>query len=272
MKKTKQTLAVLMIIATMLINSIPVHAENVADAPPPAEVPAAVPTEVPTPEPTAVPTEVPTPEPTAVPTEAPTPEPTPVPAEERILFRAGIEIKPDKKELYYDDELKVEAVITEASMDYELRWEKLDPSLPEKDQKWEPVSRENPLKLRITEASAALNYRLAVIGANGEILTKEFAIPTPSYRITEEAESEPASEPAEEAAAELTTEPAEEAATEPTTEPAEETAAEPTTEPAEEAATEPTSEPAEEAAAEPTSRSEERRVGKECRSRWSPYH
>ena len=243
----------------------------------------AVPTEAPTPVPTPVPTAVPTPEPTEAPTEAPAPEPVEAPVEEpaapaaepaapaeepveapaeepvkenvessaaeKIPFKAKVEIKPEKKDLYYGDDLKVEVVVSDANMDYELKWERLDPQLPKEDQKWETFSRDNPLKLKLTEQAVALKYRLTVTGDNGETIVKDFALATPSYREEEAAVEEPAA-PAEESAVEEPSAPAEEAAAEEPAAPVEEAAAEEPAAPVEEAAAEEPAAPAEEPAAE----------------------
>ena len=231
------------------------------------------------PDPVGTQEDIPSPETAQTPAAEPPPEPEPetVPEdtaetaaeEEQISFEAKVEIKPDKRELYYGDELKVEAIVSEASMSYELKWEKLDPTLPEKEQKWELLGRDNPLRLKITEEAATLNYRLTVTGSNGETITKEFAMATPSYRIeeesepevtaepVEEAESEAPSEPAEEAKPEIKSEPAEEAESEITSESAEEAGSETPSEPAEEAESEAPSEPAEETESEITSESTE---------------
>ena len=212
------------------------------------------------PDPVGTQEDIPSPETAQTPAAEPPPEPEPetVPEdtaetaaeEEQISFEAKVEIKPDKRELYYGDELKVEAIVSEASMSYELKWEKLDPTLPEKEQKWELLGRDNPLRLKITEEAATLNYRLTVTGSNGETITKEFVMATPSYRIEEESEPEVTAEPVEEAESEAPPESAEEAESEMTPEPAEETESEMTPESAEEAEPEMPSEPAEEAESE----------------------
>ena len=212
------------------------------------------------PDPVGTQEDIPSPETAQTPAAEPPPEPVPetVPEdtaetaaeEEQISFEAKVEIKPDKRELYYGDELKVEAIVSEASMSYELKWEKLDPTLPEKEQKWELLGRDNPLRLKITEEAATLNYRLTVTGSNGETITKEFVMATPSYRIEEESEPEVTAEPVEEAESEAPPESAEEAESEMTPEPAEETESEMTPESAEEAEPEMPSEPAEEAESE----------------------
>ena len=209
------------------------------------------------PDPVGTQEDIPSPETAQTPAAEPPPEPEPetVPEdtaetaaeEEQISFEAKVEIKPDKRELYYGDELKVEAIVSEASMSYELKWEKLDPTLPEKEQKWELLGRDNPLRLKITEEAAALNYRLTVTGSNGETITKEFVMATPSYRIEEESEPEVTAEPVEEAESEAPPEPAEGTESEMTPEPAEGTESEMTPESAEEAESETPSEPAEEA-------------------------
>ena len=219
------------------------------------------------PDPVGTQEDIPSPETAQTPAAEPPPEPVPetVPEdtaetaaeEEQISFEAKVEIKPDKRELYYGDELKVEAIVSEASMRYELKWEKLDPTLPEKEQKWELLGRDNPLRLKITEEAAALNYRLTVTGSNGETITKEFVMATPSYRIEEESEPEVTAEPVEEAESEAPPESAEEAESEMTPEPAEETESEMTPESAEEAEPEMPSEPAEEAESEAPSESAE---------------
>ena len=291
MMKNMRLMIALMLTVTMLFGILPIHAEETVNEQQPAEAvvettpePTAVPTAVPTPEPTAVPTPVPTEAPTAVPTEAPTAAPTEVPtavptevpaeepaeapaeepvkenvessAAEKIPFKARVEIKPEKKELYYGDDLKVEVVVSDANMSYELKWERLDPKLPKEDQKWETFSRDNPLKLKLTEQAVALKYRLTVTGANGETIVKDFAVATPSYREekpaapAEKAAVEEPAAPAEEAAAEEPAAPAEEAAAEEPAAPAEEAAAEEPAAPAEEAAAEEPAAPAEEAAAE----------------------
>ena len=219
------------------------------------------------PDPVGTQEDIPSPETAQTPAAEPPPEPVPetVPEdtaetaaeEEQISFEAKVEIKPDKRELYYGDELKVEAIVSEASMSYELKWEKLDPTLPEKEQKWELLGRDNPLRLKITEEAATLNYRLTVTGSNGETITKEFVMATPSYRIEEESEPEVTAEPVEEAESEAPPESAEEAESEMTPEPAEETESEMTPESAEEAEPEMPSEPAEEAESEAPSESAE---------------
>ena len=212
------------------------------------------------PDPVGTQEDIPSPETAQTPAAEPPPEPEPetVPEdtaetaaeEEQISFEAKVEIKPDKRELYYGDELKVEAIVSEASMSYELKWEKLDPTLPEKEQKWELLGRDNPLRLKITEEAATLNYRLTVTGSNGETITKEFVMATPSYRIEEESEPEVTAEPVEEAESEAPPEPAEGTESEMTPESAEEAESEIPSEPAEEAESEIPSEPAEEAESE----------------------
>ena len=212
------------------------------------------------PDPVGTQEDIPSPETAQTPAAEPPPEPVPetVPEdtaetaaeEEQISFEAKVEIKPDKRELYYGDELKVEAIVSEASMSYELKWEKLDPTLPEKEQKWELLGRDNPLRLKITEEAATLNYRLTVTGSNGETITKEFVMATPSYRIEEESEPEVTAEPVEEAESEAPPEPAEGTESEMTPESAEEAESEIPSEPAEEAESEIPSEPAEEAESE----------------------
>ena len=212
------------------------------------------------PDPVGTQEDIPSPETAQTPAAEPLPEPEPetVPEdtaetaaeEEQISFEAKVEIKPDKRELYYGDELKVEAIVSEASMSYELKWEKLDPTLPEKEQKWELLGRDNPLRLKITEEAATLNYRLTVTGSNGETITKEFVMATPSYRIEEESEPEVTAEPVEEAESEAPPEPAEGTESEMTPESAEEAESEIPSEPAEEAESEIPSEPAEEAESE----------------------
>ena len=219
------------------------------------------------PDPVGTQEDIPSPETAQTPAAEPPPEPEPetVPEdtaetaaeEEQISFEAKVEIKPDKRELYYGDELKVEAIVSEASMSYELKWEKLDPTLPEKEQKWELLGRDNPLRLKITEEAATLNYRLTVTGSNGETITKEFVMETPSYRIEEESEPEVTAEPVEEAESEAPPEPAEGTESEMTPESAEETESETPSEPAEEAKPEIKSEPAEETESEITSESAE---------------
>ena len=193
------------------------------------------------PDPVGTQEDIPSPETAQTPAAEPPPEPEPetVPEdtaetaaeEEQISFEAKVEIKPDKRELYYGDELKVEAIVSEASMSYELKWEKLDPTLPEKEQKWELLGRDNPLRL-------------------GETITKEFVMATPSYRIEEESEPEVTAEPVEEAESEAPPEPAEGTESEMTPESAEEAESEIPSEPAEEAESEIPSEPAEEAESE----------------------
>ena len=212
------------------------------------------------PDPVGTQEDIPSPETAQTPAAEPPPEPAPetVPEdtaetaaeEEQISFEAKVEIKPDKRELYYGDELKVEAIVSEASMSYELKWEKLDPTLPEKEQKWELLGRDNPLRLKITEEAATLNYRLTVTGSNGETITKEFVMATPSYRIEEESEPEVTAEPVEEAESEAPPEPAEGTESEMTPESAEEAESETPSEPAEEAKPEIKSEPAEETESE----------------------
>ena len=212
------------------------------------------------PDPVGTQEDIPSPETAQTPAAEPPPEPEPetVPedtaetaaVEEQISFEAKVEIKPDKRELYYGDELKVEAIVSEASMSYELKWEKLDPTLPEKEQKWELLGRDNPLRLKITEEAATLNYRLTVTGSNGETITKEFVMATPSYRIEEESEPEVTAEPVEEAESEAPPEPAEGTESEMTPESAEEAESETPSEPAEEAKPEIKSEPAEETESE----------------------
>ena len=218
------------------------------------------------PDPVGTQEDIPSPETAQTPAaEPPEPEPETVPEdtaetaaeEEQISFEAKVEIKPDKRELYYGDELKVEAIVSEASMSYELKWEKLDPTLPEKEQKWELLGRDNPLRLKITEEAATLNYRLTVTGSNGETITKEFVMATPSYRIEEESEPEVTAEPVEEAESEAPPEPAEGTESEMTPESAEEAESETPSEPAEEAKPEIKSEPAEETESEITSESAE---------------
>lgn len=219
------------------------------------------------PDPVGTQEDIPSPETAQTPAAEPPPEPEPetVPEdtaetaaeEEQISFEAKVEIKPDKRELYYGDELKVEAIVSEASMSYELKWEKLDPTLPEKEQKWELLGRDNPLRLKITEEAATLNYRLTVTGSNGETITKEFVMATPSYRIEEESEPEVTAEPVEEAESEAPPEPAEGTESEMTPESAEEAESETPSEPAEEAKPEIKSEPAEETESEITSESAE---------------
>ncbi len=218
------------------------------------------------PDPVGTQEDIPSPETAQTPAaEPPEPEPETVPEdtaetaaeEEQISFEAKVEIKPDKRELYYGDELKVEAIVSEASMSYELKWEKLDPTLPEKEQKWELLGRDNPLRLKITEEAATLNYRLTVTGSNGETITKEFVMATPSYRIKEESEPEVTAEPVEEAESEAPPEPAEGTESEMTPESAEEAESETPSEPAEEAKPEIKSEPAEETESEITSESAE---------------
>ena len=219
------------------------------------------------PDPVGTQEDIPSPETAQTPVAEPPPEPEPetVPEdtaetaaeEEQISFEAKVEIKPDKRELYYGDELKVEAIVSEASMSYELKWEKLDPTLPEKEQKWELLGRDNPLRLKITEEAATLNYRLTVTGSNGETITKEFVMATPSYRIEEESEPEVTAEPVEEAESEAPPEPAEGTESEITPESAEEAESETPSEPAEEAKPEIKSEPAEETESEITSESAE---------------
>ena len=219
------------------------------------------------PDPVGTQEDIPSPETAQTPAAEPPPEPEPetVPEdtaetaaeEEQISFEAKVEIKPDKRELYYGDELKVEAIVSEASMSYELKWEKLDPTLPEKEQKWELLGRDNPLRLKITEEAATLNYRLTVTGSNGETITKEFVMATPSYRIEEESEPEVTAEPVEEAESEAPPEPAEGTESEMTPESAEEAESETPPEPAEEAKPEIKSEPAEETESEITSESAE---------------
>ena len=219
------------------------------------------------PDPVGTQEDIPSPETAQTPAAEPPPEPVPetVPEdtaetaaeEEQISFEAKVEIKPDKRELYYGDELKVEAIVSEASMSYELKWEKLDPTLPEKEQKWELLGRDNPLRLKITEEAATLNYRLTVTGSNGETITKEFVMATPSYRIEEESEPEVTAEPVEEAESEAPPEPAEGTESEMTPESAEEAESETPSEPAEEAKPEIKSEPAEETESEITSESTE---------------
>ena len=212
------------------------------------------------PDPVGTQEDIPSPETAQTPAAEPPPEPEPetVPEdtaetaaeEEQISFEARVEIKPDKRELYYGDELKVEAIVSEASMSYELKWEKLDPTLPEKEQKWELLGRDNPLRLKITEEAATLNYRLTVTGSNGETITKEFVMATPSYRIEEESEPEVTAEPVEEAESEAPPEPAEGTESEMTPESAEEAESETPSEPAEEAKPEIKSEPAKETESE----------------------
>ena len=211
------------------------------------------------PDPVGTQEDIPSPETAQTPAaEPPEPEPETVPEdtaetaaeEEQISFEAKVEIKPDKRELYYGDELKVEAIVSEASMSYELKWEKLDPTLPEKEQKWELLGRDNPLRLKITEEAATLNYRLTVTGSNGETITKEFVMATPSYRIEEESEPEVTAEPVEEAESEAPPEPAEGTESEMTPESAEEAESETPSEPAEEAKPEIKSEPAKETESE----------------------
>ena len=212
------------------------------------------------PDPVGTQEDIPSPETAQTPAAEPPPEPEPetVPedtaetaaVEEQISFEAKVEIKPDKRELYYGDELKVEAIVSEASMSYELKWEKLDPTLPEKEQKWELLGRDNPLRLKITEEAATLNYRLTVTGSNGETITKEFVMATPSYRIEEESEPEVTAEPVEEAESEAPPEPAEGTESEMTPESAEEAESETPSEPAEEAKPEIKSEPAKETESE----------------------
>ena len=212
------------------------------------------------PDPVGTQEDIPSPETAQTPAAEPPPEPEPetVPEdtaetaaeEEQISFEAKVEIKPDKRELYYGDELKVEAIVSEASMSYELKWEKLDPTLPEKEQKWELLGRDNPLRLKITEEAATLNYRLTVTGSNGETITKEFVMATPSYRIEEESEPEVTAEPVEEAESEAPPEPAEGTESEMTPESAEEAESETPSEPAEEAKPEIKSEPAKETESE----------------------
>ena len=219
------------------------------------------------PDPVGTQEDIPSPETAQTPAAEPPPEPEPetVPEdtaetaaeEEQISFEAKVEIKPDKRELYYGDELKVEAIVSEASMSYELKWERLDPTLPEKEQKWELLGRDNPLRLKITEEAATLNYRLTVTGSNGETITKEFVMATPSYRIEEESEPEVTAEPVEEAESEAPPEPAEGTESEMTPESAEEAESETPSEPAEEAKPEIKSEPAEETESEITSESAE---------------
>ena len=218
------------------------------------------------PDPVGTQEDIPSPETAQTPAaEPPEPEPETVPEdtaetaaeEEQISFEAKVEIKPDKRELYYGDELKVEAIVSEASMSYELKWEKLDPTLPEKEQKWELLGRDNPLRLKITEEAATLNYRLTVTGSNGEPITKEFVMATPSYRTEEESEPEVTAEPVEEAESEAPPEPAEGTESEMTPESAEEAESETPSEPAEEAKPEIKSEPAEETESEITSESAE---------------
>ena len=219
------------------------------------------------PDPVGTQEDIPSPETAQTPAAEPPPEPEPktVPEdtaetaaeEEQISFEAKVDIKPDKRELYYGDELKVEAIVSEASMSYELKWEKLDPTLPEKEQKWELLGRDNPLRLKITEEAATLNYRLTVTGSNGETITKEFVMATPSYRIEEESEPEVTAEPVEEAESEAPPEPAEGTESEMTPESAEEAESETPPEPAEEAKPEIKSEPAEETESEITSESAE---------------
>ena len=219
------------------------------------------------PDPVGTQEDIPSPETAQTPAAEPPPEPVPetVPEdtaetaaeEEQISFEAKVEIKPDKRELYYGDELKVEAIVSEASMSYELKWAKLDPTLPEKEQKWELLGRDNPLRLKITEEAATLNYRLTVTGSNGETITKEFVMATPSYRIEEESEPEVTAEPVEEAESEAPPEPAEGTESEMTPESAEEAESETPSEPAEEAKPEIKSEPAEETESEITSESAE---------------
>ena len=219
------------------------------------------------PDPVGTQEDIPSPETAQTPAAEPPSEPEPktVPEdtaetaaeEEQISFEAKVDIKPDKRELYYGDELKVEAIVSEASMSYELKWEKLDPTLPEKEQKWELLGRDNPLRLKITEEAATLNYRLTVTGSNGETITKEFVMATPSYRIEEESEPEVTAEPVEEAESEAPPEPAEGTESEMTPESAEEAESETPSEPAEEAKPEIKSEPAEETESEITSESAE---------------
>ena len=286
MKKNIRLIIALMLTVMMLFGILPIQAEEpvneeqavetvVESAPEatavPTEAPTPVPTPVPTPEPTEAPTEAPAPEPVEAPVEepaapaaepaAPAEEPVEAPAEEpvkenvessaaeKIPFKAKVEIKPEKKDLYYGDDLKVEVVVSDANMGYELKWERLDPQLPKEDQKWETFSRDNPLKLKLTEQAVALKYRLTVTGDNGETIVKDFALATPSYREEEAVAEEPAA-PAEEAAVEEPAAPAEEEAAEEPAAPAEEEAAEEPAVPAEEAAAEEPAAPVEEAVVE----------------------
>ena len=249
------------------LTAVPVETVPPEPAPETAPAPAEDQLQPEAPDPVGTQEDIPSPETAQTPAAEPPPEPEPetVPEdtaetaaeEEQISFEAKVEIKPDKRELYYGDELKVEAIVSEASMSYELKWEKLDPTLPEKEQKWELLGRDNPLRLKITEEAATLNYRLTVTGSNGETITKEFVMATPSYRIEEESEPEVTAEPVEEAESEAPPEPAEGTESEMTPESAEEAESETPSEPAEEAKPEIKSEPAEETESEITSESAE---------------
>ena len=138
----------------------------------PTEEPAVEePTEEPSAEPTEEPTEEPSAEPTEEPTEAPAEEPTEEPAEqpedeESVEFEAELEVllmNDEDVELFFGDEVTLQAVVYFANLDYVIRWE-ANANIDDVEE-WFTVDETNTpfYTFELTEENALWEYRATLV-------------------------------------------------------------------------------------------------------------
>lgn len=141
----------------------------------PTEEPSAEPTEEPTEEPSAEPTEEPTEEPSAEPTEEPTEAPAEEPTEEpveqpeeeeSVEFDAELEVllmNDEDVELFFGDEVTLQAVVYFANLDYVIRWE-ANANIDDVEE-WFTVDETNTpfYTFELTEENALWEYRATLV-------------------------------------------------------------------------------------------------------------